>query len=45
MKNFQNLKKACSKYPEIQLQVNAKAKTYKQPKVKAKDGFINKFCK
>ena len=45
MMKFQNLKKACSKYPEIQLMVKDKPKVYNPTKGKAKNGFIDKFCK
>lgn len=45
MKEFSKLKKACSRYPELVLRVNEKPKIRKRPKGKAKNGFINKFCK
>lgn len=45
MKEFQKLKKACSKYPKLVLRTNEKPKIRKRVKGKAKNGFINKFCK
>ena len=44
MRKFENLRNACSKYPEIQLQVKNKATVYNLPKPKAKNGFIEKFA-
>lgn len=51
---YKNLSKACSQYPEIvlvgveerggYLKHNQNARVYVQPKKRAKDGFIEKFC-
>ena len=42
--NFPKLAKACQQYPTIQLHLNNRATVYKPVKIKAKDGFISKFC-
>ena len=44
MKKYENLRNACSKYPEIELHVNKKATLYVPPKPNAKNGFIEKFA-
>lgn len=51
---YENLSRACSRYPEIvlagveerggYLKHNQNPKEYIQPKKRAKDGFIEKFC-
>lgn len=43
MKKYENLRNACSRYPEIELHVNKKATIYNPPKQKAKNGFIENF--
>jgi len=45
MEKFPKLSQACSKYPEIELHVNSPATLYESPKSKAKNGFIENFCK
>ncbi len=42
---FQKLAHACHKYPAIELNRFGKPKIYKGCKGRAKDGFIEKFCK
>lgn len=44
MKKYENLRNACLKYPQIELQVNKKATLYNPPKPKTKNGFIEKFA-
>lgn len=46
LKRFSKLHEACSRYPIIVLgTVGNKPKIYKEPQGRAKDGFIEKFCK
>ena len=46
LERFSKLHEACSRYPTIVLgTVGNKPKIYKEPQGRAKDGFIEKFCK
>ncbi len=42
---FPNLANACQKTPTIQLHPNSHATIYQETKIRAKNGFIDKFCK
>lgn len=44
-KRFVKLEEACHKYPSLDLHVNSRATIHKECKGRAKDGFIEKFCK
>lgn len=45
IQKFSRLAETCHKYPALDLHVNANATIHKECKGKAKDGFIEKFCK
>jgi len=45
MKNkYSKLYEACAKNPVVQLKINRKPVVYEPLKLKAKNGFIEKFC-